>query len=160
MLIKKALYGLKSSGAAFRALLAETFYDLGYTPTKADPDVYLRKAAKPNGTAYYEMALVYVDDILVISHEPLVTMSGIQRQFKLKDDKIEPPDMYLGAKLSNTLINGVSCWTMSSEQYVKTAVGNVEKRLAESNRKLPTRCSTPLMSGYRPEIDVSQELNA
>jgi hypothetical protein len=160
MLIKKALYGLKSSGAAFRALLAETFYDLGYTPTKADPDVYLRKAAKPNGIAYYEMALVYVDDILVISHEPLVTMTGIQQQFKLKDDKIEPPDIYLGAKLDKTFINGVSCWTMSSEQYVKTAVANVETRLAKSGKKLPTRCSTPLMSGYRPEIDVSSELNA
>jgi hypothetical protein len=39
-LIKKALYGLKSAGAAFRALLAETLHDIGYTPTKADPDVW------------------------------------------------------------------------------------------------------------------------
>ena len=39
MLVVRALYGLKSSGAAFRALLAETLYDLNYRPTKADPDV-------------------------------------------------------------------------------------------------------------------------
>ena len=38
MLVVRALYGLKSSGAAFRALLAETLYDLNYRPTKADPD--------------------------------------------------------------------------------------------------------------------------
>jgi hypothetical protein len=46
MLVVRVLYGLKSSGAAFRALLAETLYDLNYRPTKADPDVWLRPAVK------------------------------------------------------------------------------------------------------------------
>jgi len=41
MLVVRALYGLKSSGAAYRALLAKTLYDLNYRPTKADPDVWL-----------------------------------------------------------------------------------------------------------------------
>ena len=36
MLIIRALYGLKSSGAAFRAFLAEALYDIGYTPPVAD----------------------------------------------------------------------------------------------------------------------------
>ena len=64
MIIKRALYGLKSSGAAFRALLSETLWDSGFRPTKGDPDVYIRPAAKPNGEKYYEMMLTYVDDIL------------------------------------------------------------------------------------------------
>ena len=34
MVIRKALYGLKSSGAAFRAHLAETLYDLSYLPIR------------------------------------------------------------------------------------------------------------------------------
>jgi hypothetical protein len=33
MLIKKALYGLKSSGAAFRAHLAEMLHAMGYKPS-------------------------------------------------------------------------------------------------------------------------------
>ena len=33
MLIRKALYGLRSSGEAFRAHLAETLYDIGFVPT-------------------------------------------------------------------------------------------------------------------------------
>ena len=49
MIVVRALYGLKSSGAAFRALLAETLYDLDYLPTKADPDVWIRLAVKANG---------------------------------------------------------------------------------------------------------------
>ena len=49
MIVVRALYGLKSSGAAFRALLVETLHDLGYVPSKADPDVWMRPAVKSNG---------------------------------------------------------------------------------------------------------------
>ena len=56
-------------------------YDLGYMPTKADPDVWIRPATKPNGFEYYEMMLICVDDILCISHDPHATMKGIQATF-------------------------------------------------------------------------------
>ena len=46
MLVVRALYGLKSSGAAFRSFLAETLYDLGYHPSSADPDVWMRPAIR------------------------------------------------------------------------------------------------------------------
>ena len=51
-LIKMALYGLKSVGAAFRSLLADNLIDMGYRPTKADPDVWLRPATKPDRSEY------------------------------------------------------------------------------------------------------------
>ena len=41
-IIHKALYGLKSSRATFRAHLAETLYDIGIWSSKADPDIWLR----------------------------------------------------------------------------------------------------------------------
>jgi hypothetical protein len=53
MIIKKTLYGLKSSGAAFRAHLVETLDAMGYKPSYADPDVWLRPAVKPDGFKYY-----------------------------------------------------------------------------------------------------------
>lgn len=159
MIIKKALYGLKSSGAAFRAHLAETLYDLNYKPSKGDPDVWIRAATKPNGFEYYEMILVYVDDILCVSHDPKATMTGIQATFKLKDDRVEKPETYLGAQLSQKVIHGVECWTMTSEQYIKAAIANVESKLRQSNQRLPSRCTTPIQSNYRPELDVTAELN-
>ena len=100
MLVTKALYGLKSSGAAFRSKLAGVLRDLQYTPSKADPDVWLRPATKPDGFKYYEMVLCYVDDVLAIGHKPMRTFEGIKDAFKLKGDKAEPPDMYLGASLN------------------------------------------------------------
>ena len=161
MIIRKALYGLKSSGAAFRAHLAETLYELSYKPTKADPDVWIRPATKSDGFEYYEMVLVYVDDILCISHDPKATMLGIQATFTLKGNKIEKPSHYLGAQLKQKVYDGIECWTMSSEDYVKAAIANVEATLDMIGQRLPSKakCQTPIQSNYRPELDVSAELN-
>jgi hypothetical protein len=48
-IIVGVLYGLKSSGARFRDHLAQTLRDAGFAGCKADPDVWLRPAVKPNG---------------------------------------------------------------------------------------------------------------
>ena len=44
-IIVRALYGLKSSGAAFRNHLAECMYNLGYKSCLADPDLWYKPAA-------------------------------------------------------------------------------------------------------------------
>ena len=159
-LVKKALYGLKSAGAAFRSLLADTLFDIGYKPTKADPDVWLRPAVKANGFEYYELVLCYVDDILSISDNPKATLLDLTAVFKLKDDKIEPPDIYLGAQLDKMIVDGIECWTMSAEKYVSASVKNVEEALAKRGLRLPTKCYTPLPSDYRPELETSPELKS
>ena len=84
--------------------MSETLYGLGYNPTKADPDVWLWKAVKTDVFQYYEMVLCYVDDVLCISDDPMKTMKGIQRTFKLKDDKIDEPEYYLGATLEKMIL--------------------------------------------------------
>ena len=159
-LVKKALYGLKSAGAAFRSLLADTLMDTGYRPTKADPDVWLRPAVKPDGFQYYEMALCYVDDILSISNDPQATLLALTSVFKLKDDKIEEPEVYLGAQLGKMSIDGTECWTMSAEKYVVASVKNVEEALAKKGLRLATKCYTPLASDYKPELETSAELKS
>jgi hypothetical protein len=49
---------------------------------------------------------------------------------------------------------------MSSEEYVKQAVSDVETELHKVDKRLPTRVVTPLSQGYRPELDGSVELDA
>ena len=68
MIIVRALYGLKSSGAAWRAKFAESLKGIGYTPSESDPDVWLKQEIKPNGSMYYKYMLVYVDNVLHIAH--------------------------------------------------------------------------------------------
>jgi len=47
---------------------------------------------------------------------------------------------------------------MSSNKYVNLAVQRVEAVLKEKKQKLPTKALTPLSTGYRPELDISEEL--
>ena len=63
---------------------------------KKYPYVWIRPAVRPYGSEYYEMALCYVDDVLVIAAEPMETMDGIRAVFKLKGEKAKNPDIYLG----------------------------------------------------------------
>jgi len=68
--IVKALYGLRSAVHSWWEMLAGTLREaLGFTPCLADPDVWIRAATKPDGTEYYEMVLVYTDDLLIVSHK-------------------------------------------------------------------------------------------
>ena len=160
MLIRKALYGLKSSGTAFCAHLAETLYDIGFVPTQADPDIWHRPAVKEDSFEYYEYVLCYVDDIFAISHKAKNVLKAVQAIFKLEDNRIEPPDMYLGATLSVMEDNGFQGWCISSDKYVKAAVENVELELARVNHHLPSRCKIPITVGYSPERDVFAELTS
>ena len=161
MIVKKALYGLKSSGAAFRSLLASTIYDLGYRPSKADLDVWLKPAIKPDSFKYYEMVLCYVDDVISMSECPMRAIDGIKGVFKLKGDKAEVPEMYLGGGICQvTTGSGTKCWTLFSEKYLKTAVENAEEKLAKGGRRLPSKCLTPVVSNYHLAEDTSTELDA
>ena len=103
-IIIRALYGLKSSGAAFRAFLAERLDEMGFKSSLIDPDVWLRPAIKPDGEEYYEYVLVYVDDILAISVNATDVMLEIAQKFKFKNDKISPPEIYLGEEGFNKRI--------------------------------------------------------
>ena len=72
------------------------------------------------------MVLCYVDDVLLILATQMRTIEGIKALFKLKGDKAEVPDMYLGVLIQKVeTVNGMECWMMYAEQYVKASVENV-----------------------------------
>jgi hypothetical protein len=161
MIIRKALYGLKSSGAAWRAHMANTLRELGFKSTLADPDVWIRPQTRPNGTKYYEMVLVYVDDILHLSHQPKVVMEAIGKVYRIKEGSLGPPTRYLGADISKyQMQDGYECWSMSARSYVKNAVKNLEETLEQEGESLSDYASKkqterPYPVNYRPEVDVS-----
>ena len=88
VIVVRELYGLKSSGVAFRGLLAEQLHNLGYRPSIDDPDAWTRTPVKTGGVMYYECVLLYVDGVICISDDPLRTMKYIHDKFKLKGEKI------------------------------------------------------------------------
>ena len=56
--------------------------------------------------------------------------------------------------------NGIHTWSFSSSQYVQSAVRNVKTHLANSGESLPKRATVPWTRDYRPETDISAELNS
>ena len=161
MLIVRALYGLKSSGAAWRAALAQTLRDIGYTPSESDPDVWMKKGMKPCGQMYWKLMLVYVDDILHISHNPQEDMKAINQVYRLKDGA-GSPDRYLGANVQKVqLADGSTAWSMTCVDYLKGVISNVNKNLEQAKTSLKNfgDGKRPYPSSYRPEIDVSRELD-
>ena len=125
ILVRKALYGLKSSGAVLRAFLPETMDEMGYRPIYSNRDLWLRPAANPDGFEYYEYILCFIYNVLCISHNPRKWVKRIQEHFNLKKDKIEPPNVSLGATLAKMkLESGKYCWTILPEKYLKVAVTN------------------------------------
>jgi len=160
-LIVRALYGQKASGAAWRAFFSSILTDLDFVPTRGDPDVYIREAVRPNGDAYYEMCLIYVDDVLLCSHDPYSTIDKLKLKFRLKEDSLGAPTRYLGALVKVfTDARGKECYALSSDDYVEVAVKEVESELAKEGLKLRGRAQRPFDQGYKPEMDITPELDA
>jgi hypothetical protein len=160
VIVVRAMYGLKSSGAAWHAQLSSTLQSMDFTPSLADPDVWIRAAAKPNGYEYYEYILVYVDDLLVISHDPSKAMKTIQLAYRLKEEPTSPKT-YLGANIKDWYVPGDSrrIWSMNCQHYIKEAIRCLEVELNKSGMTLKGKPNTPMQTSYRPELDVSPLLD-
>jgi hypothetical protein len=92
-------------------------------------------------------------------------MDYLASRYTLKPGSMKEPDTYLGAQVCKFYISGAPDlekprWAMSSEKYVNQAVSDVEQELSSVDKCLPTRVTTPLSQGYRPELDQSRELDA
>ena len=155
----RALYGLKSSGASWRATLMATLYEMGFEDTRADACVLRRKARKRSGEEYYELILVYVDDILLVSEDPQPVLDEIDRHYKIKAGSTGEPSTYLGAQVyKHHLPDRTWAWGMSSEQYVTNAVKVVEDLLKDGDgMHLKTTARVPVITTYKPELDLTPE---
>jgi len=138
-LIKRSLYGGKSSGSDFWKHLSTCMEHLRFESCVSYPEVWKRKAVKSNGGEYWEYILLYVDDALCISHQAEdVLRNELGKYFVLKEESIGVPKIYLGNKVSKvTLENGTEAWGLSSSQYVQSAVKSVETYLHKNNLTLP-----------------------
>jgi hypothetical protein len=162
-LIVRALYGLKSAGAAFRNHLAECMKHLGWNPCRAERDIWMKAETCPDdGVLYWAYILIYVDDILCVHHDPGSPLAKLDKYLNINEGSIQVPTFYLGAKLKkNVLPNGVVAWGMSSSKYVQSSVQNVKEYLAAlpGDHMLVKKASGPFTGVYKPELDESPELD-
>ena len=145
LIIKKALYGLRSSGARFHEKCADTLRDLGFKPTYADPDVWLRDAGD-----VYEYVTTWVDDLLVAMKKPKEFMDALQSEpYKYKLKGVEEPKYHLGGDFFRDF-DGTLCY--GAQTYIKRLIQDYERLFSEAPRKY----TSPLQKGDHPELDMSK----
>ena len=100
MIVIRSLYVLKSSGEAWRSMLAKMLLDLGYKPSRSDMDVWMKPDIKPQTVKeYYVYGLVYVEDLIHIHHDTEIFMKELKVVYRLKDGSLEPTSGSLSANV-------------------------------------------------------------
>jgi len=91
LLISKALYGLHSSGLRWSERLADVLRSMGFFPSKAEKDIWIRDKGD-----HYEYIAVCVDDLMISSRTPEVIVNALidEHSFKLKGTG--PTEFHLG----------------------------------------------------------------
>jgi hypothetical protein len=103
---------------------------LGNKPGLADPNLWWKTNTRDDGFEYYEYVLLYVDDVLAISHKAEEVLQWIDKFFPMRKGSIGPSEIYLGAKMSKVILpKDAVAWAMSASKYVQEATSNVEDYL-------------------------------
>ena len=145
MIIEKALYGLKSRGKCWHDKLFEVLDDMGFTPSKAEPDIWMRKKRD-----HYEYIACYVDDLLIASRDPQSIINGLEatpHSFTLKGTG--PVKFHLGCDFwrdkEGTLCVGPRTYIERMGDQYRTMFGE----------KPSTKYSSPLENNDHPELDTT-----
>ena len=169
--IRKALYGLKSSGLRWHERFSEVLLQMGFTPSRAEPDIWLRPAgsdqpppinperrnplvppAPIDGPPHYEYIAVYVDDLTIASKHPKAITDALQNVFGFKLKGTGPINFLLGCDYFPDQ-NGVLCY--APKKYIEKMVSSFESMFGHK----PKHYKSPLAPGDHPEIDTSPFLD-
>jgi hypothetical protein len=108
LVINRALHGLRTSGASWHDRFDDTLRDIGFLTCKADLDVWLR-----NCDTHYEYVCVYVDDIMVLSGNPVDFVDSLKEKYNYKLKGDGDPTYLLGADFYHDP-DGTLAWGASS----------------------------------------------
>ena len=147
LIIRKALYGLKSSGIRWWERFSDILRTLGFKPTRTENDIWIRDCGD-----HYEYITRYVDDLTIVSRNPQEILRQLKENHKLKLKGNGPIDYHLGCNFFRDE-DGVLC--MSPKRYIERMI---ETYVRLFGTKPKTTYTSPLEKGDHPELDTSDEL--
>ena len=149
LVIHKALYGLRSSGARWHDKFADCLRDQNFQQCKAEPDIWMREN---NGV--YEYVAVYVDDLAIAMKNPQEFISVLENKYKFKLKGTGPIEVHLGMDFHRDK-EGDLC--ISSAKFIDKLICTYEKFFGEKPKQNVT---SPLEKGDHPELDTSELLDS
>jgi len=141
VILKRALYGLKTASRSFHEFFAECLMHMGFTPTRADPDLWYRKSDDYEG---YDCMATHVDDIIIAAKRPAEYMVQIEQEFNVRNQE-DSPSYYLGNSYKRDPTGRLH---ISSSKYLKEVLRQFKKKFGEV-RKM----AIPLRVREHPELD-------
>jgi Reverse transcriptase (RNA-dependent DNA polymerase) len=147
LIIVKALYGL-SSGARRHDRLFDTLSAMGFTPSKADSDIWMRDCGD-----HYEYIACYVDNLLIASKNVQSIVDALEAKpnsFKLKGTG--PVSFHL----SNFYQDENNTLCMGPKKYIECMVMQYEGMLGTKPKATYT---SPLVSNDHPDLDTTKLLD-
>lgn len=155
LVVYKSCYGLKTSAARFHEHLAAKIRKLGFKPSRADNDLWMR----PTSDGSYDFLATYVDDLAVWSKDPMPIIEALQQDYTLRG--IGKPEYYLGGNIEH--LHEDSLWTkhgvkmaMSAETYIQNTLERMQRLLDTGDFK---KADTPMIADYHPEQESSPLLD-
>lgn len=146
LIIVKAQYGLRSSGARFHEKCADTLSGLGFKRSHADPDVWMRDAGD-----VYEYVCTWVDDWLCGLKDPDKFVKALQSNpynFKLKG--VGEPKYHLGGDFFRDN-DGTLCY--GANTYITRL--HADFKVMFDGEEPPSKFKSPLEPNDHPELDTS-----
>jgi len=148
LIISKALYGLRSSGACWHEHLADCLHEEGFQSCRAEPDIWLRR----NGDLY-EYIAVYVDDLALAMLDPQAFTETLHVKYNFHMKGTGPLKFHLGADFYRDKDDTLS---MAPRKYIERLIQSYEQMFGE---KPKTNVYSPLEKGDHPELDTSELLD-
>ena len=148
-IIQKALYGLKSSGKCWHDRLHDVLRDMGFFPSKAEEDIWMRDMGD-----HYEYLAVYVDDLLIASKKPQDIIDALEKKpnnFKLKGTG--PVTFHLGCDFFRDP-DGTLCF--GPKKYIGRMVDQYKVLFGQAPSQ---RVHSPLEKNDHPELDDTELLD-
>jgi hypothetical protein len=147
LIISKALYGLHSSGLRWSERLADVLRSMGFFPSKAEKDIWMRDKGD-----HYEYIAVYVDDLLIASRSPKDIVDALIKKHKFKLKGTGPTEFHLGCDFTRNQ-HGTLC--LQPKKYIEKLLENY-KRIYGTYPKV---ARSPLLENDHPELDTSELLD-
>lgn len=151
LVIDKGLYGLKSSSARFHEHLSSKLRSLGFRPSAPDSDFWMKDMGD-----HYEYIATYVDDLLVMSRDPMKIIAEIQKDYILKG--VGQPEYYLGGnveQLDDQWVKEGLHTALGSRTYIRNVVEKLEAMIGKKFAKQ----KVPIPETVHPELDESPLLD-
>ena len=146
LVIVKALYGLRTSGARWHDRFADVLRDMGFGPSMVEPDIWMRR----NGELY-EYIAVYVDDLLIAALDPYAITDALCNQYHFKLKGTGDVKFHLGMDF----IREGNVLHIRQTSYLERLFAMFERIFGHP----PRHYFSPLSQGDHPELDTSEFLD-